>query len=150
MIQRVIQPCVMPHIILCFVFFVCVLTWTSMYWQMTHVLRWQTNSQEVFLANDFLCTVREHRKRKTRAFAAGASSPLRVFPLACVTRKKHNRHLLCRLGMSCDVLSIRAVTKISIWWVNTTSRWGIKQLGISFGSIFIVFSYERSQLGPCS
>ena len=32
---------------------------------------------------------------------------------------------------------------------NTTSRWGIKQLGISFGSIFLLFSYESSR-GPRS
>ena len=43
----------------------------------------------------------------------------------------------------------KAVTKISSCWVHTTSRWGIKQLGISFGSIFLLFSYESSQ-GPHS
>ena len=32
---------------------------------------------------------------------------------------------------------------------NTTSRSGIKQIEISFGSIFLLFSYERSQ-GPGS
>ena len=41
------------------------------------------------------------------------------------------------------------VTKISNYWANTTSRWGIKQLGISFGSIFLLFS-DESNLGPCS
>ena len=39
----------------------------------------------------------------------------------------------------------RAVTKISSRRVNTTSRWGIKQLGISFGSIFLPFSHESSR-----
>ena len=39
----------------------------------------------------------------------------------------------------------RAVTKISSCWVQTTSRRGIKQLRISFGSIFLLFSYESSQ-----
>ena len=43
----------------------------------------------------------------------------------------------------------RAVTKISSCRVNTTSRRGIKQLGISFGSIFLLFSYESSR-GPRS
>ena len=33
----------------------------------------------------------------------------------------------------------RAVTKISPCRENTTSRWGIKQLGIYFGSIFFYF-----------
>ena len=42
----------------------------------------------------------------------------------------------------------RAVTKISSCRVNTTSRRGIKQLGISFGSIFLPFSYESSR-GKC-
>ena len=36
----------------------------------------------------------------------------------------------------------RAVTKISSCQVNTTSRWGIKQLGIFFGSFFLLFSSE--------
>ena len=40
----------------------------------------------------------------------------------------------------------RAVTKISTCncRVNTTSRQGITQLGISFGSIFLLFSYKSS------
>ena len=37
------------------------------------------------------------------------------------------------------------VTKISSSQVYTTSRWGIKQLGISFGSIFLLFSHESRQ-----
>ena len=37
------------------------------------------------------------------------------------------------------------VTKISSCRVNTTSRQGIKQLGISFGSICLLFSYATSQ-----
>ena len=46
-------------------------------------------------------------------------------------------------------LLYRVVTKMSSCRVNTTSRWGIKQLGISFASIFLLFSDESSQ-GPCS
>ena len=41
--------------------------------------------------------------------------------------------------------SCRAVTMISSCWVHTTSRREIKQLGISFGSIFLLFSYESSR-----
>ena len=41
----------------------------------------------------------------------------------------------------------RAVTKISSCRVNTTSRRGIKRLVISFGSIFLPFSYESSRGG---
>ena len=44
-----------------------------------------------------------------------------------------------------NVLINRAVTKISSCWVRTTSRQGIKQLGISLASIFLLFSYESSQ-----
>ena len=41
--------------------------------------------------------------------------------------------------------SSRVVTKISSCQVNTTSRWGIKWLGISFGSIFLLFSNKSSR-----
>ena len=43
----------------------------------------------------------------------------------------------------------RVVTKISSSRVNTTSRWGIKQLRVSFGSTFLLFSFESSR-GPRS
>ena len=43
----------------------------------------------------------------------------------------------------------RVVTKISSCWVTTTSRRGIKGLGISFGSIFLLFS-NKSNRGPLS
>ena len=44
-----------------------------------------------------------------------------------------------------NVVINRVVTKISSCWVQTTSRQGIKQLGISFASVFLLFSYESSQ-----
>ena len=58
------------------------------------------------------------------------------------------------------VTRVRAVAKISSCWGNTLSRWGIKQLGISFGSNYLLFSYEsswgvhlhitwRKSLAPC-
>ena len=40
---------------------------------------------------------------------------------------------------------VRVVTKISRCRVNTTSRRGIKQVWISFGSIFLLFSYATSR-----
>ena len=43
----------------------------------------------------------------------------------------------------------RVVTKMSSGQVNTTSRRGINQLGVSFGPIFLLFSFESSQ-GPRS
>ena len=46
-------------------------------------------------------------------------------------------------------LDIRVVTKISSCRVNTTSRRGIERLGISFGSIFLLFS-NKSSRGPLS
>ena len=45
--------------------------------------------------------------------------------------------------------ALRVVTKISSCRVKTTSRRGIKQLGISFGSIFLLFS-NKSSRGPLS
>ena len=45
--------------------------------------------------------------------------------------------------------SNRVVTKISSCRVNTTSRRGIKRLGISFGSISLLFS-NKSSRGPLS
>ena len=47
----------------------------------------------------------------------------------------------------CFVLAIvlRVVTKISSCRLNTSNRQGIKQPGISFGSIFLLFSYESSR-----
>ena len=36
----------------------------------------------------------------------------------------------------------RVVTKISRCWVNTTCRRGIKQLWVSFGYIFLLFSFK--------
>ena len=43
------------------------------------------------------------------------------------------------------LVDIRVVTKISSCRVNTTSRRGIKRLGISFGSIFVLFSNKSSR-----
>ena len=42
------------------------------------------------------------------------------------------------------VTRVWAVAKISSGWGNILSRWGIKQLGISFGSNSLLFSYESS------
>ena len=46
-------------------------------------------------------------------------------------------------------MSFRVVTKISSCRINTTSRRGIKRLGISFDSIFLLFS-NKSSRGPLS
>ena len=48
-----------------------------------------------------------------------------------------------------QTLTSRVVTKISSCRVNTTSRRRIKWLGISFGSIFLLFS-NKSRRGPLS
>ena len=67
-------------------------------------------------------------------------------------REVHGYSLTCFYGCKLSVesiLHVSDVTKISSCRVNTTSRWGIKQLGISLGSIFLLFTYESSR-GPRS
>ena len=56
--------------------------------------------------------------------------------------KKKNKHNQPNLSTAWKIC--RAVTKISSCWIHITSRQGIKQQGISFGSIFLLFSYESS------
>ena len=51
------------------------------------------------------------------------------------------------MDMYVNEIETRVVTKISSCRVNTTSRRGIKRLGISFGSIFVLFSNKSSQGG---
>ena len=63
--------------------------------------------------------------------------------IACITNRLVS-YLLADNSLICT-----AVTKVSSCRENTTSRRGIKQLGISFGLIFVLFSYESSQ-GPHS
>ena len=73
---------------------------------------------------------------KLNNFIQAISTKLKPFFLKFI----QNRPLL---------LSHSVVTKISSCWVHTTSRRGIKQLGISCGSIFLLFSNKSSQ-GPHS
>ena len=44
-----------------------------------------------------------------------------------------------------EIAKFRVVAKISSCRVNTASRRGIKRLGISFGSIFVLFSNKSSR-----
>ena len=62
------------------------------------------------------------------------------------TKKTENAESTSRIALTLDFL--RAVTKISSCRVNTTSKRGFKQLGISFGSIFLLFSCESSRGNP--
>ena len=62
-------------------------------------------------------------------------------------KAKENRARGIMKGM--QEACVRVVTKISSCRVNTTSRRGIKRLGISFGSIFLLFS-NKSSRGPLS
>ena len=55
--------------------------------------------------------------------------------------------LLVTVGTSRD--NTRVATKISSCRVSTSSRWGIKQVAISFGFDFLLFSNE-SGWGPHS
>ena len=64
------------------------------------------------------------------------------------TSKSLGVHNNGNLFRECDINEIsknRVVTKISSCRVNTTSRRGIKWLGISFGSIFLLFSNKSSR-----
>ena len=54
-----------------------------------------------------------------------------------------------KIKVSIILKVIRVVTKISSCRVNTSSRRGIKWLGISFGSIFLLF-FNKSSRGPVS
>ena len=45
-------------------------------------------------------------------------------------------------GESISKIIIVLNNKISSCWVNTASRWGVKQPETSFGSIFLLFSHE--------
>ena len=67
----------------------------------------------------------------------------------CIRPLIIHRLVTVKLPSQNEFILSRAVTKISSCRVNTTSRRGIKQLGISFGSIFLLFSYESSR-GPRS
>ena len=60
----------------------------------------------------------------------------------------HRSHAMCTPPPSITTNN-RVVTKMSSCQVTTTSTRGIKQLGISFGSIFLLFSNKSSQ-GPLS
>ena len=54
---------------------------------------------------------------------------------------KLNEMLTCIMGTWALLRVKRVLTKISSCRVNTTSRWGIKQLGVSFCSVFLLFFY---------
>ena len=68
------------------------------------------------------------------------------FETACVL----NLQNLGAAGIDWCIIYIfgRVVTKISRCWVNTTSRWGIKQLGICFNSIFFYFPLKVARGNP--
>ena len=66
---------------------------------------------------------------------------LSLFLLSCVAVSSH-------VGFQV-IIFYRVVIKISSCRVNTTSRQGIKHLGISFGSNFLLFS-NKSSRGPHS
>ena len=74
------------------------------------------------------------------------------FAIRCLFNVEHSNGDICtKVGKIWDIMVhfIRVVTKISSCRVNTTSRQGIKRLGISCGSIFLLFS-NKSSWGPLS
>ena len=72
-----------------------------------------------------------------------------AFIMVFFSKPKFQKYMNIREKYRHVYTEVRVVTKISSCQVNTTSRLGIKQLGISFGSIFRLFSYENSG-GPSS
>ena len=69
----------------------------------------------------------------------------------CILPSPTQKKVLCALEIQAAILIglIRVVSKISSCRVNTTSSREIKRLGISFGSIFLLFS-NKSSRGPLS
>ena len=65
----------------------------------------------------------------------------------CVLPVEKIISLITVVMMCCSDTQSRDVTKISSFQVNTSTKtkWEIKLLRISFGSIFLLFSYESSQ-----
>ena len=61
--------------------------------------------------------------------------------------RQHSKQQMAKL--TSQISYLRVVTKISSFRVNTTSRRRIKRLGISCGSIFLLFS-NKSCWGPLS
>ena len=66
-----------------------------------------------------------------------------------ITKRRDHEKVHVWLDYNFSKIAPRVVTKISSCRVNTTSRQGIKRLGISFGSIFLLFS-NKSSRGPLS
>ena len=72
-----------------------------------------------------------------------------IYPVDSAIQRLNNRDLYQRVNLILPAMLLltqtlcgnndRVVTKISSFRVNTTSRRGIKRLGISFGSIFFYF-----------
>ena len=74
----------------------------------------------------------------------------RSIPDAIFQQELKDMRMIChQLFLTFCLQVYRVVTKISSCPVNTTSRQGIKQLGISFGSIFLLFP-NKSSRGPLS
>ena len=115
---------------------------------------------------------RSQRKRKSLSlvFTSSTEREIRHFHVVAVQQRQRNvqkrvmrvqsccfanLNLLlfsrscCRRRRRCLSSLFRVVTKILSCRVNTTSRRGIKWLGICFGSIFLLFSNKSSQ-GPLS
>ena len=76
--------------------------------------------------------------------------PRSIPDVAIFQQEPKDMRMIChQLFLTFCLQVYRVVTKISSCRVNTTSRQGIKRLGISFGSIFLLFS-NKSSRGPLS
>ena len=61
-----------------------------------------------------------------------------------VSKPKIQKYMNIREKCRHAYTEVGVVTKNLSYRVSTTSRLGIKQLGVSFGPIFLLFSYESS------
>ena len=105
--------------------------------------------REKCIDSDFLLTLKNgfRSKKMKTCIIISRSDEIQFFIMSQARDKENWKHRV-NLPYSLSIRLPRTVTKISICRVNTTSRRGIKQLGISFDSVFLLFSYESSRGNP--
>ena len=94
----------------------------------------------VRVANRLAFRVRIAAPSKIRSTYAKEWGFIKVF----VSKPKIQKYMNIREKYRHAYTEVGVVTKNLSYRVSTTSRLGIKQLGVSFGSIFLLFSFESS------
>ena len=99
--------------------------------------------------SDFLLTLKNgfRSKKMKTCIIISRSDEISLFIMSRARDKENWKHRV-NLPYSLNIRLPRTVTKISVCPVNTTSRRGIKQLGISIDSVFLLISYESSRGNP--